>query len=266
MIAIGNFDGLHLGHQALLKLPNTIVYTFTPHPRRAPRLMSDAQKAKALRDFGVKQVIFQEFTLEFAALSPEDFIQKILIEQLNATDIVVGPDFAFGTEASGDVKTLQRDTRFKTHIIEPVRILGEICSSSLIREAISKGDLERAKAFLGHDYSLTGTVVRGAGRGKQIGFPTANLEVEQEVLPPFGVYAVYSKSLGQGVTNIGKQPTFGSENPLRVETHFLDFNGSLYGEEIEIFFKHKIRDEKKFDSVEDLKRQIREDLKRMKEL
>lgn len=269
VVSIGNFDGLHLGHQALLQKTiqlaqssgqPSIVFTLTPHPRKAARLMSDAQKAKALQDFGIKQVIFQEFTPEFASLIPEEFIEKVLIQQLGVTDLVIGPDFAFGSNASGDIKTLQKNTRFKTHIVQPVLISGEICSSSLIREAILRGDLDKAKALLGRPYSLTGTVVKGAGRGAQIGFPTANLEVEQEVLPPIGVYATYSEKLGKGATNIGRQPTFGSENPVHVETHFVNFSGSLYGQEIEIFFDHKIRDEQKFNSVDALKQQIQKDL------
>lgn len=269
VVAIGNFDGLHLGHQALLqkaiqvaKSSNqpSIAFTFTPHPRKAPRLMSDIQKAKALQDVGIEQVVFQEFTPEFAALSPEEFIEKVLINQLQVTDLVIGPDFAFGSNASGDIKTLQKDKRFKTHIVEPVLISGEICSSSLIREAILRGDLDKAKALLGRPYSLTGRVVRGAGRGAQIGFPTANLEVEQEVLPPLGVYATYSKTLGKGATNIGCQPTFGSGNPVHVETHFVNFSGSLYGQEIEVFLERKIRAEEKFDSVDALRQQIQQDL------
>lgn len=269
VIAIGNFDGLHLGHQALLQKTiqiakkagrPSIAYTFTPHPRKALRLMSDAQKAEYLKDFGVDQVIFQAFTPEFASLSPADFIQKVLIDQLQATHVVVGPNFAFGTKASGNTEMLQADGRFITHIVEPVWVSGEICSSSLIREAIKQGDLEQAKVLLGRPYSLTGKVVKGAGRGRQLGFPTANLDVEQEVLPPLGVYATYSKTLGKGATNIGKQPTFGATNPVHIETHFLDFNGSLYDKKIEIFFERKIRDEKKFDSIEALKKQIKQDL------
>lgn len=269
VVAIGNFDGLHLGHQALLQKAiqiaksssqPSIAFTFTPHPRKAPRLMSDAQKAKALQDFGIEQVVFQEFTSRFSALSPEDFIEKVLINQLQITDLVIGPDFAFGSNASGDIKTLQKDTRFRTHIVEPVLISGEICSSSLIREAILRGDLDKAKALLGRPYGLTGKVVKGAGRGAQIGFPTANLEVEQEVLPPLGVYATYSKTLGKGATNIGRQPTFGSGNPVHVETHFVNFSGSIYGQNMEIFFERKIRDEKKFDSVQALQKQICQDL------
>ena len=222
--------------------------------------MSDAQKERYLLELGVGRVVFQQFTPEFAALSPKDFIQTILIDQLRATDVVVGPNFAFGADAAGNIQTLLKNVHFKTHVIEPVKINDEVCSSSLIREAILKGDLAKAKLFLGRDYSLTGQVVQGAGRGKKLGFPTANLQVEQEILPPLGVYASYSKIVGRAVTNIGRQPTFGAQNPIRVETYFLDFSGLLYAQELEIFLTRKIRDEKKFDSVEDLKKQIREDI------
>lgn len=271
IVAIGNFDGLHLGHQALLrkvlelaKDQPSIAYTFTPHPKKVPRLMSDAQKSRALQDFGIGQVVFQEFTQEFSAISPEDFIQKVLIQRLDAKHVVVGPNFAFGSKASGKISTLLREPFFQTHIVEPVKILGQICSSSIIREAILNGDLDKAKAFLGRPYSLTGKVVAGAGRGKQLGFPTANLEVEQEVLPPLGVYLTYSKIQGIGLTNIGRQPTFGAENPIHIETHFVNLTGSLYGQNLEIFLERKIRDEKKFESVEDLKEQIRQDLEQAK--
>lgn len=222
--------------------------------------MSDAQKAEVLKVFGINEVIFQAFTPEFASLMPTDFIRKILIDQLHATHVVVGSNFAFGAKASGSVEMLQVDTRFVAHVVKPVWISGEVCSSSLIREAIKQGDLDRAKTLLGRPYSLTGKIIKGAGRGKLLGFPTANLEVEQEVVPPLGVYATYSKVLGKGATNIGRQPTFGATNPVHIETHFLNYNGSLYGQEVEIFFERKIRDEKKFGSVEALKEQIRQDL------
>ena len=269
VIAIGNFDGLHLGHQALLQKTiqiakksgqSSIAYTFTPHPRKALRLMSDAQKAQGMHDLGIDRVVFEEFTPEFAALSPADFIDQILLQQLQVSHLVVGPNFAFGTKASGNTAMLRVDKRFETHLVDPVLISGEICSSSLIREAILWGNLDKARAFLGRPYSLTGKVVKGAGRGQQLGFPTDNLEVQQEIIPPLGVYFTYSKILGRGATNIGKQPTFGATNPVHIETHFLNFSGSLSGQEIEIFFERKIRDEKKFDSVEALKEQIRQDL------
>jgi len=270
IVAIGNFDGLHLGHQALLKKvvqisksegQTSIAYTFTPHPRNAPRLMSDTQKAAGIRALGLQQVVFQEFTLEFASLTPQQFIDQVLIGQLKASQVIIGPNFAFGSGAKGDTRTLQQDTRFKTHIVAPVWVDSELCSSSLIRAAIAQGNLEKAERLLGRAYSLTGKVIEGAKRGAQLGFPTANLATEQEVLPPLGVYATHSKTLGLAATNIGKRPTFGQESVTYVETHFLNFDGDLYGQELEIFFDKKIRDEQKFESAEDLKKQIARDLK-----
>lgn len=269
VVAIGNFDGLHVGHQTLIQTAVQLaaqyhlpawVYTFSPHPRNAPKLMSDAQKAHYLSRMGIDRVIFQEFTPEFASQTPEAFINQVLVQRLQASHVVVGSDFAFGKKASGKVEQLNVCPHFQTHMIEPVRVMGEIASSSLVREAITLGDLDKVRVLLGRDYSLTGKVVRGAGRGRVLGFPTANLQVEQDILPPLGVYATYSEQFGFGASNMGKQPTFGIENIIQVETHFINLNQDLYGQEIEIFIQSKIRDEKKFDSVEALKEQISQDL------
>lgn len=269
VVAIGNFDGLHLGHQTLLQktvqlaeslAETSVAYTFTPHPRKSLRLMSDAQKAAGIRALGITQVIFQAFTPEFAALTPSQFIVQVLVQQLKASQVVIGPDFTFGSGAQGNAATLQQDSRFVTKIVDPVWVDGELCSSSLIRQVVMQGDLEKAKRLLGQPFSLSGKVVKGSGRGRQLGIPTANLSAEQEVLPPLGVYAAYANHLGKAVVNIGRRPTFNSQDTVHVEAYFLDFQGDLYDQEIEIFLERKIRDEKKFDSIEELKEQIKCDI------
>ncbi len=268
VLAIGNFDGLHLGHQVLLKKAadlaqslgmESVAFTFTPHPRSAPRLMSDEAKEAGIKSLGIDRVVLQKFTPEFAALTPQQFMEQILIRDLGAEHIFVGPDFAFGCKASGSVETLKAESKFKTHVVEPVMVDGELCSSSAIRSAIKSGNLEKAASFLAKPFQLTGLVVHGSNRGHQLGFPTANLKVEQEVLPPCGVYEV---RWGQvcGVTNIGHRPTFGADTQTFVETHFLDFSADLYGKHIEIELLGFIRPEMKFDSVQALKNQIIQDI------
>ncbi|MES2504460.1 MAG: riboflavin biosynthesis protein RibF [Myxococcota bacterium] len=269
VVAIGNFDGLHLGHQALLKkavliaseaqLPS-IAYTFTPHPRKAPRLMSDAQKAARITELGITQAFFQKFDTSFASLTSLEFIEQVLIGQLQALHVVIGPNFAFGAGARGDADTLRSESRLTTHVVPPVCIDSEVCSSSLIRAAVVAGDLAKATRLLGREYCLTGEVIKGDGRGHQLGFPTANMKVQQEILPPFGVYETFSPRYGKGATNIGIRPTFKDHSSAQIETYFPDFSGDLYGKEIEIILKRKIRDEMRFASVSDLTQQIRRDL------
>lgn len=269
VVAIGNFDGLHLGHQALLKktieiarqiAEPSVVYTFIPHPRKAPRLMSDAQKKTGILKLGIEQVVFQEFTTEFASMTPEAFIQNVLVEQLGATHVVVGPDFAFGAKAGGDILTLKASGKVHVDIVAPVWAEGILVSSSAIRQAIGEGDLARARRLMGRPYALTGVVTKGAGRGKILGFPTANLSVFQEVLPPLGVYATHVEGIGRGATNIGRRPTFDVDGQVTVETYFLDFDGDLYGQELELVFDAKIRAEKKFSSPKELAEQISRDV------
>jgi riboflavin kinase/FMN adenylyltransferase len=268
VVAIGNFDGLHFGHQVLLKKAadlaqdlglESVAFTFTPHPRKAPRLMSDTSKEQGILKLGIDRVVFQEFRPEFSALSPEGFIEQILVRDLKAQHVVIGPEFAFGRGASGTIAMLQADKRFKTHVVEPVMSEGELCSSSAIREAIKIGDLAKAARLLGRAYSLTGIVTHGSKRGHQLGFPTANLKVEQEVLPPCGVYEVRWGQV-KGVTNIGHRPTFGGDEATFVETHFLDLDQDLYGQYLEIELLRFIRPERKFDSVRALKEQIKQDI------
>ncbi len=268
VVAIGNFDGLHLGHQVLLKKAadlaqnlgvESVAFTFTPHPRNAPRLMSDQFKKQGILRLGIDRVVFQEFTPEFAARTPQEFMDQILVRDLRAEHVFVGPDFAFGFKASGNIDTLKAESKIKAHIIEPVMVDGELCSSSAIREAIKNGDLVKASQFLGRPFSLTGIVTHGSKRGHQLGFPTANLAVEQEVLPPCGVYEVRWGSV-KGVTNIGHRPTFGGDAQTFVETHFLDFAEDIYGKHIEIELLSFIRPEMKFESAEALKNQIHQDI------
>ncbi|MBH1988498.1 MAG: riboflavin biosynthesis protein RibF [Myxococcaceae bacterium] len=273
IVLIGNFDGLHRGHQVLIEkalqlkgsqnLP-ILVLTLTPHPRGAPRLMTDLQKEQGLRSLGVDQVLFQPFVPEFSSLPPDVFMAQILVSKLKTKHLVIGSNFVFGHQASGNRLDLESDPRFETHAIDPVSIGGSVCSSSRVRLAIRAGNSEQIRELLGHNYALTGTVFRGAGRGKSIGFATANLDVEQDVLPPHGVYAVFSPQAGFGACNIGLRPTLGAHLVPQVETHFLDFDGDLYEQRLEIQFQKRIRDEQKFASVEALQEQIRRDIQDIK--
>lgn len=222
--------------------------------------MSDAQKESALKALGVSQVIFEPFTADFKQLTPQEFVNQVLIKRFKASHVFMGPNFRFGHKAQGTVKDLQADKRFETHVIDSVQVDGELCSSSLIRGAIQAGDLSKAEKLLGRPYVLTGKVVKGANRGKQLGFPTANLEVEQEVLPPLGVYATYVDNIGQGVTNIGRRPTFDKSDAIHVETYFPDWKGDLYGKHLELVLQYRIRGEKAFESIEALKEQIQKDV------
>lgn len=276
IVTIGNFDGVHLGHQfllmktvALAKLfgKKSIVYTFTPHTHKKMRLMSDLQKVKFFKHFAVEEIVLQNFCKEFANLNPDEFIDLILLKQLKATHVVIGSNFTFGANADGGVRTLTNRSKIETLIVEPILIgvSNSICSSSITRTAIESGNLNFAKQLLGRPYSLSGNVVVGEGRGRMLGYPTANLAFEQGVLPPLGVYAIHDNYMRFGIANVGKRPTFANENNICVEIHFLDFNENLYGKRVEIFLDLLIREEMHFSSVEKLKRQISNDIKTVKE-
>ena len=275
-VAIGNFDGLHLGHQALIqktiekakeKGALSAVYTFSPHPKQAALLMTREQKIKGLEKLGVQAVVIEPFTEQFAKISPEDFLKKVLLNGLGVSGVAVGANFKFGHQAKGDLALLKalEAKGVEVLVVDAVKVGDEVCSSTLIRQKIFSGKVEEAAKLLGRLYLLEGIVVHGQGRGAGIGFPTANLLTKQEVLPGKGVY-VTRVSGGEipkkflAVTNVGSRPTFDNDGVLSIETHLLDFSGDLYGQNLEISFVKKIRDEKKFNSVDELKAQIREDV------
>lgn len=282
VLAIGNFDGVHLGHASLLNKAKELactqgvefgVYTFWPHPRAVldpkgpPQLITTReQKLACLGALGVHFVVEEPFTLEFASMAGKEFCEQVIAKSLRASAVVTGENFRFGHRAAGTPQKMAEwlsGYNIAHHLAPSVLVNGELCSSSRIRELVQKGDVERANGMLGRAFAIVGTVIRGAGRGRTIGVPTANLVPSSSLLPGAGVYAT-SVRIGDEVfkaaTNVGTRPTF-SENPeLHIESHLLNFDRDIYGLEIEIFFHRKIRQEMKFESVEALRLQIQEDL------
>lgn len=278
-LTIGNFDGLHLGHQALLaKLVEVAraqklkaaVMTFEPHPREyfspqnAPaRLSSLREKLEYFEQAGVDDVYICRFNQIFSAITAEDFMRKILRESLNATTILVGGDFCFGAKRQGTVQSFI-DDGFDLIDFAPVQVGEERVSSTLVRNALAAGELIQAQALLGRAYSISGKVVHGAKRGRQLGYPTANVHMRHERPALTGVYAV-KLSVGKldcmnAVANLGVRPTIAGIPKLMLEVHVFDFNGDLYGKHVHVEFFHKVRDEMKFEGLDALKAQIAQDV------
>lgn len=282
VLALGFFDGVHLGHQALLKETKIIgenlkcktgVMTFKEHPLElifpnyTPWLItSNTEKESMIQGFGVDYVFLNPFTEKLMKLTPENFITDYLLKKYNVKAVVVGFNYNFGYKGSGTTEILielGKKYGFSVEILPPFIINTHSVSSTFIRELISCGQVDEIKTFLGRDYALNGVVVLGKGLGHQFGIPTANLKLNKKIiLPSTGVYYthVYYKSRClQGLTNLGFNPTF-EKHPFSIETYIYDFDEDIYGEEITIVFKEKIRDEIKFDSIEDLITQIRKDI------
>jgi riboflavin kinase / FMN adenylyltransferase len=277
-LAIGNFDGLHLGHQALLsRLIETAatkdltpaVMTFEPHPREfftplnAPeRLCNLREKLEQFEVLGVEKVFVCAFNKSFAAISAQDFL-SILREKLNVSTILVGEDFKFGAKRAGTIVDIKENgfylislpkVSMPAHNQEPERV-----SSTRVRKALADGDLNLAAQLLGRNYSISGKVVHGAKRGRQLGFPTANIHMRHERPALTGVYAVKLDGLNS-VANLGVRPTITGVPKLLLEVHVLDFNGDLYGQHVHVEFMYKIREEQKFESLDALKAQIAQDI------
>lgn len=273
-LAIGNFDGMHLGHQALLnQLMQTAqakklipaVMTFEPHPREfftpetAPaRLRSLREKLEYLTELGVARVYIMKFNRKFAGISAQAFMQNILREALNAQSILVGSDFKFGAKRAGSVADFKA-AGFDLIDLPQVDMAGERVSSTRVRQALADGRLQEAATLLGRPYSISGKVVHGAQRGRTIGFPTANVHMRHERPALTGVYAVKLDGL-HAVANLGVRPTIAGIPKLSLEVHVLDFNGDLYDKHVHVEFFHKIRDEIKFDGLDALKVQIAKDV------
>ena len=289
-LAIGVFDGIHLGHQAVIRtaiesagagggLP--VVVTFDPHPMvvlrpdAAPRLLASlAHQQKILARMGIDHSLVITFDRAFAAQSAEGFIRQLVAACRPLKQICVGADWQFGRGRQGDLSLLQRlgaELDFGVSGVAPVRSAdGEVISSTLVRSAVCEGDLGRARALLGRDYTVLGDVVEGRKLGRTIGFPTANLAVHSEQLPPSGVYAVQvelddGQSLN-GVANLGTRPTVDPEGARRLlEVHLFDFDGDLYGRSMEVWFVRFLREERKFDGIDLLKSQIAVDVEAAKQ-
>lgn len=287
VVAIGNFDGVHLGHRAILKAAvdraraaggTAFALTFDPLPAklltpdRAPQLiLAPDDKLELLRLSGIDGVIVLNFTLELSLLSPRDFVRDHLCERIGAREVVVGHSQTFGHNRAGNAATmvqLGREFGFATDVIGPVEIGGVQVSSTKVRELILAGDLRGAARLLGRYHFLSGPVVRGRERGRTIGFPTANLDCQTECLPPDGVYAarvVLGDDPHPSIANIGVRPTF-SESTRAIEAHIFDFARDLYGMRIKIELVERIRAERKFDSADALKAQIALDEKKAREI
>ena len=283
---IGNFDGVHLGHT---KIINTIkeysnnhntksaIITFDPHPqkvigkREISLIYPFSQKIKLLEKKGIDYLICFNFTDSLSKLTGEEFIEKILVNILHIKNIIVGPGFSFGYKRSGNIellKNLGNKFDFNTIVVEPAYHNDQVVSSSSIRKFLEEGKVVNSNEFLGYHYFIEGKVVEGDKRGREIGFPTINLETEWELLPKCGVYATYISLEGefrQSITNIGYRPTFG-EDKLLVETHIFNYNNDLYGKDVKVNFVERLRDEKKFDSVESLIDQIGLDVEKVKSI
>jgi len=274
-LALGNFDGVHLGHRALFKeaaehgRPGAL--TFEPHPGKvlqpelAPRLITPLpRKLQLLEGAGLDLAVVLPFTLDFARTPARDF-EAMLLDKARIRALVVGRDYTYGAQRAGTVATLSEAAMSRgavVAVVEPVTVNGVVASSSRIREYILEGRVGAARALLGRPFDLDGMVVKGDGRGRSIGFPTANVDTHGELLPASGVYAVRVRIRDRwhgGAANIGTKPTFGG-SAVTVEVHLLDWSGDLYGQEVRVEFLERLRAERRFASVSELTAQIRRDV------
>jgi riboflavin kinase/FMN adenylyltransferase len=271
-VAIGEFDGVHLGHREVIRGSDTAV-TFEPHPMQvirpeaAPKLLTSLEhKAELIGQMGVEEVVVIPFDERFAAQSAQEFIDQVLVERLAAERVAVGENFRFGHQASGDPAMLQSDSRFETRIVPLVEVDGEVVSSSHIRGLVLAGEVELAARFLGAPFELRGEVVRGDGRGRTLGFPTANIVPDEKlVCPGHGVYAARADEALAAV-NVGVRPTFGTGRAVLVEAFLIDRDVDLYGKQLRVQFTQRLRGERRFESVDALVEQMRRDVERTKEL
>jgi riboflavin kinase/FMN adenylyltransferase len=288
-LAIGVFDGVHLGHQAVISTSaqhahsadgTPVVVTFDPHPVKilrpndAPHLLTATQhKIALIRQLGVRHLLMIEFNRDFAVTAPEEFVSQLVIHSHPLREICVGHEWSFGRNRAGNLDLLTTlGARFNFNVvgIPPVRVNGNVISSTAIRQAVEVGDFSKAAEMLGRDYTILGTVVHGEAVGNKIGFPTANLSAHSEQFPPNGVYFAEAWIQGvqhHGVINLGVRPTVARGQPQRtLEVHLLDFNKDIYGQDVEVRFLRYLRPEQKFDGVDALKRQIEADVRQARDL
>ncbi len=288
VLALGNFDGLHRGHMKIIDrvrqragerggTPSAM--TFDPHPPRVlrpdkapPLLMTRDQRIEALRRSGMQGLAFVRFTRELSLWDPETFVRTVLVEWLHVSEVWVGANFLFGHERAGTfsvLRTLGSRYGFRAEKIDPIRYKDFVVSSTRVRRLVSEGRVDEAAALLGHHYFLDGTIVRGAGRGRSIGVPTANLATPNDLVPPTGVYATLASVDGivlPAVTNIGMRPTFGDVDAPVIETHVLDAERDLYDRPLRLLFVQRLRDERQFPDVDALRAQIEADIRSARRL
>lgn len=287
VVAIGNFDGVHIGHQAVFrraaekareKSGTSVVLTFQPHPlkiiapeRVPPLLTTFRKKMELIRLCGIDMAVCAHFNRRFADQRPRDFAQNVLVGAIGAREVVVGFDYGFGRGREGTISYLQKtgeEFGFDVHVVDPVKVGGQPVSSSRVRELIEEGKMEMAARYLGRPYSLSGPVVKGFKTGGKIGFPTANIDASRALIPGTGVYAIYAVHENRryrGVANVGFNPTFHRDR-LSVEAHIFDFDDKIYGQEIEALFIKRIRSEIEFKSADELVEQIKKDIETAKTL
>jgi riboflavin kinase/FMN adenylyltransferase len=281
VLALGNFDGVHRGHRRILERVvrgaqerggTPMAMTFDPHPPRVvrpdkapPLLMTTPQRLEALGAAGMRAVAVVRFTHDLSQWDAETFVTRVLVAWLRVSEVWVGANFLFGHDRSGTFSALRQLGQrhgFRADKIDPVRFKDFVVSSTRIRRLISEGRMDEAGALMGHPYFMDGTVVRGRAKGREIGFPTANLATDNELLPPSGVYATTLQVEGTehpSVTNIGVRPTFGEAGPVVVEAHVLGDPGDLYGKRVRLRFVQRLRDERTFPDVDALRAQIAAD-------
>jgi len=258
-VAVGEFDGVHLGHREVIRGSDTVL-TFDPHPRSvvapdaAPKLLTSLEvKADLVASLGVEELVVISFDEEFAALEARDFVDRVLVERLGATHVSVGENFRFGHRAGGDTDLLAADERFETRVVALVETDGEVVSSSHIRGLVLAGEVERAAGFLGAPFQLRGEVVHGDKRGRELGYPTANLVPDPGVVcPGHGVYACRANDERAAAVNVGVRPTFATGRGVLIEAYLLDWSGDLYGQELRLDFVKRLRGERRFDRVAEL--------------
>lgn len=280
IIALGNFDGIHLGHQEIIKRvvadakgadKKSAVFTFSNHPRdlikkgeMTKKILYSDDKRRIIESLGIDYMFEIPFTKQIMRTSADDFINELLLKKLKMTGIACGFNYRYGRNAQGDIEhliKLSREEDFGLHIVEPYKVDGITVSSSLIRKAVADGNMHMCRKMLGRNYSIGGEVVVGNKLGKKIGFPTSNLNIDNSMVsPPNGVYITkcfYNGNDYPSITNVGVKPTIG-KHAKNIETHIFNFDKELYGKNIKVEFLDKMRDEKKFDSVEELSKAITE--------
>jgi riboflavin kinase/FMN adenylyltransferase len=288
VLTIGNFDGVHLGHQRIFQLVKekaqeiggeSVVYTFEPHPvevlapQHKPLLITPLEeKLQLIKDQGIDATILANFSDKFASQTPEEFVKNILYDQIKIRQVFVGHDYTFGKDRRGNIallKELGRRLGFNVEVVEAVRVGGLVVSSTLIRELIQKGEMRKAAKLLGRNYPFTGQVIHGHGRGsRKLGFPTANLRLAGALFPKPGIYAVWALYEGKryaAVANLGWNPTF-HDQKFSIEVHILNFDRDIYGDPLRIEFVERLRDEVTFRGPEELIAQIKKDVSQARKI